>query len=293
MQRVFFLCFCLVLVQFSFAQVKAFDKLEMLYDQGHFKAVLHKSKRLLDQPDYDFSILPLYYKSLAQFRLVQNDKWYRRHPEALEEASMGMKKVLSSSSGGRLTSAHKYEIKELKVELYAWGEQLKIAKRHEAAEKLKQVLVDVFSVVPNFEEEKIELESVPKPDVSSDRRTKIVAQAKEQIGVPYLWAGTTPKGFDCSGFTTFVFDSEGVALPRRAADQFVKGVKKKRKDVLPGDLIFFNNGRGISHVGIVVSNPGEPLLMIHASSSKGITITNVDDSKYWRGKIAGFSSYLN
>jgi len=77
-------------------------------------------------------------------------------------------------------------------------------------------------------------------------------------------------------------------LPRKASDQQLKSESIKEKELLPGDLIFFDNGKGVSHVGIVVSSDNNGIKMIHASSSKGIIITNVTQSSYWKNK---FDSY--
>ena len=84
-----------------------------------------------------------------------------------------------------------------------------------------------------------------------------------------------------------------VTLSRRAEDQYTASVKVKQKNAQKGDLVFFDNGSGISHVGIVVSNPGEPLTMIHASTSKGIVVTNIENSDYWKQRLKGFGTYLN
>ena len=70
-------------------------------------------------------------------------------------------------------------------------------------------------------------------------------------------------------------------------------MKVKKKNVEKGDLVFFDNGSGVSHVGIVISEKGEPLKMIHSSSSKGIIITDVSKSEYWSKRLHGFGTYLN
>ena len=75
------------------AQVPQFDKLEMYYAQGHYKVVYRRANRLLDQPDYDYSLLPKFYKSLSLFQLSQNRHWLIRHPNALGEALVGSAKT--------------------------------------------------------------------------------------------------------------------------------------------------------------------------------------------------------
>ncbi|XEC94886.1 C40 family peptidase [Paenibacillus tarimensis] len=99
----------------------------------------------------------------------------------------------------------------------------------------------------------------------------------ELIGTPYKSAGSTPKGFDCSGFTTYVFNQFKIDLPRTSATQATTGKKVAKDDLRPGDLVFFNtNGKGVSHVGIYL---GEGKFA-HSSSSKGVTISGLSDSYY-------------
>ena len=75
----------------------------------------------------------------------------------------------------------------------------------------------------------------------------------QYLGVPYVWAGATPSGFDCSGLVQYVFAQLGIALPHNAAAQFHSpaAVSVPRNQLQPGDLVFFN---GLDHVGIYVGN---------------------------------------
>lgn len=112
----------------------------------------------------------------------------------------------------------------------------------------------------------------------------IIKTAKKYMGTRYRFGGTTPKGFDCSGFVQYVFKQNGFALPRTADEQYKLGQRvKKRAELVPGDLVFFSTyEKGASHCGIYLGKNQ----FIHVSSSKGVRIDSLDDS-YWKPRWYG------
>ena len=112
----------------------------------------------------------------------------------------------------------------------------------------------------------------------------IVNTAKKYIGVPYLWGGTSPKGFDCSGLVQYAFKAHGINLPRTSKEQWTVGKQISKSQLQPGDLVFFANTytTGVSHVGIYVGDNQ----FIHASSSKGVMISSLSNS-YWAAHYHG------
>lgn len=123
---------------------------------------------------------------------------------------------------------------------------------------------------------------------SSAKTQKLLNEAQKHLGVPYKEAGIDPTGFDCSGFTCYVFEQNGVSLPRRAADQYTFCQKIDPEEAHAGDLVFFSNGTQINHVGILISEKGALKQMIHSSSSLGISIVELETSSYWKPKVAGY-----
>ena len=104
-------------------------------------------------------------------------------------------------------------------------------------------------------------------------RVELCEYAKQFVGNPYVWGGTSlTKGADCSGFVLSVFAKFGVELPHYSVSQSQEGTKVAIEDVLPGDLIFYSNGKQINHVAIYIGN-GQ---VVHASSPK----TGIKISKY-------------
>ncbi len=108
----------------------------------------------------------------------------------------------------------------------------------------------------------------------SDVRVELVEYAKQFLGNPYVWGGTSlTKGADCSGFVLSVFKKFGVTLPHYSGSQAKQGTKISASELQPGDLVFYTNSSGtINHVAIYIGN-GQ---VIHASSPK----TGIKISKY-------------
>jgi len=115
---------------------------------------------------------------------------------------------------------------------------------------------------------------------SSNAEEHVVDLAKQLIGTGYVWGGDSPKGFDCSGFVSYVMGEAGHSLPRSTYDQVNSGIHVSRSELEAGDLVFFNTGDGVSHVGIYIGNG----LFVHADSSAGVTETSINDPYYWSSR---------
>ncbi len=106
----------------------------------------------------------------------------------------------------------------------------------------------------------------------------IVKLAKSFVGIPYRWGGSTPSGFDCSGFVSHVLGTLGIRVPRTTYEMFAQGQPLAREDVQIGDLVFFETlSPGPSHTGIYVGDN----TFVHASSGSGkVVVTSLDDHYY-------------
>lgn len=107
--------------------------------------------------------------------------------------------------------------------------------------------------------------------------SKLDKEVNDVLGVRYVSGGTSTSGFDCSGFTMYIFKQFGIKLPHQSGSQYQMGTKVAKADLEAGDLVFFNtNGKGVSHVGVYVGDNK----FAHASSSKGIKVSSLGESYY-------------
>jgi len=110
----------------------------------------------------------------------------------------------------------------------------------------------------------------------------LIDHALSLQGIPYVFGGTTRSGFDCSGYTRYVFAGSGISLPRTSYEQFNTGTAVSRDQLEPGDLVFFSTyAKGASHVGIYIGGGR----FVHASTS-GVRTTSLSDS-YYAGRYVG------
>lgn len=127
-----------------------------------------------------------------------------------------------------------------------------------------------------------------KYDLTAAKVKEVIAYAKGFIGRPYSYGSKGPKSFDCSGFTSYVFKNFQILLNSSSQEQSRQGERISRKDIRPGDLLFFkgrNSNSGIGHVGLAidVDENGE-VSFIHASTSQGVRIDQLDSDPYYRSR---------
>ena len=125
------------------------------------------------------------------------------------------------------------------------------------------------------------------PEVISNTtsvRDSLVITATGLTGTPYRRGGDTLRGFDCSGFTRYVFSQHGVTLPRLTREQYQVGRSIAADDVRPGDLVFFTTvAPGASHVGVAIGRDE----FVHAPSSRGVVRVERRSERYWASRFLG------
>lgn len=141
----------------------------------------------------------------------------------------------------------------------------------------------------------LSLESTPEspqeiavlPPSSDSARYALLNESKKFIGTPYRYGGTTPKGFDCSGFIQHIYRLQGYLLPRTSRDQFSQLTPVSAPK--PGDLVFFHRGGRINHVGLYIGG-GK---MIHSpQSGERVRIESIEKPN-WKRRYAGARTILH
>lgn len=141
--------------------------------------------------------------------------------------------------------------------------------------KMGYVSADYLKVIPG---------EMPEFDPSSGQA--VVETAKKYLGVPYVYGGTSPSGFDCSGFVQYVYAELGYSLNRVAADQMNNGIPVSREQLQPGDLVGFYSSAGggyVGHIGIYVGDG----MMIHAPHTGDVVKYTSIDTSYYTSRFAG------
>jgi uncharacterized protein YfaT (DUF1175 family) len=138
----------------------------------------------------------------------------------------------------------------------------------------------------SFELQREMLHQQTVPIQSYQLRHHLARYAARQKGVRYRYGKENRKdGFDCSGLMRYVFKKYAMEIPKQAQKQAQFGKRLPVAQARTGDLVFFGHGRSVSHVGMVFSNDTAGLVIVHASSSRGVVVENISKQKYWMRQL--------
>jgi len=189
----------------------------------------------------------------------------KKETKFLDEINVPVESSKSKKEDEGLVSVAKKESQGTREKTY----------RKEEKENLSRIQVK-YSVLLNTPAEEV-------------KNTKMFEFIDEWYGTPYRLGGTTKKGVDCSAFSQFLFATVyGFSIPRTAREQYNLTTRISRTELKEGDLIFFSNRGGISHVGVYLQNNK----FVHASTSDGVMISDIFE-EYWARKFAGVGRLKN
>lgn len=219
---------------------------------------------------------------ITEYILDDGEKFY----PAYEDEEMGIVRfyeedfvdVETKGSGGRTVTVKRKKITEKQVK--ATNENKRLAAMQQKVDYFTgsdERDIDenrTFSVLKSFGSMSVE---------GSASGNAIVEEAEKYLGVPYVWGGTSPSGFDCSGLVQYVCKSLGINVSRVSQDQYYDGIPVSREELQPGDLVFFQKNGDVHHVGIYVGDG----MMIHAPYTGAVVQYQSIDTPYYSSEFCG------
>lgn len=301
MKKILALAFLSFLFSFqSLAQDRKVSVLEVLYNQKNYRSIVRKTTKMIDKKGYEDNELVHLFKSVSLAKLSKDTQYTRSKPNALNQSieayenyyELDKQLNFQQESSCLLEDLRLVyqESKSVKVNSEAYAYLLKQETKDPIVQKKRVVVVKnkPGKSVDYPADFKASTVDTVCEELYVEEVDKMINYAKKFIGVPYVFGGTGDGGFDCSGYTQYVLGKYGTEIPRNARSQKDHIDPIKINQVQKGDLIFFSRNKSknnITHVGIVISEPGDDIIMIHASSSQGIMITNVSTNSYWEPKL--------
>jgi peptidoglycan DL-endopeptidase CwlO len=202
---------------------------------------------------------------------------------SLKQQELNDKKVKLSEQNSKLIALNEENNKKMDKLKLSKDQQCELIKEAENQETLLASAVNASQAQLNESLRQIEAIRQATPKYTPSRgavsvsSNAVIAYASNFLGTPYKWGGTTPAGFDCSGFTQYVYKHFGVNLGRTTKDQIYNGTGVSRDALQPGDLVFYGKGGVPSHMGIYIGNG----MYIHAPRTGDvIKISSYDRADY-------------
>jgi len=274
-----------------------YQKLDKKYEKAQYEKALKKANRSIQKNPADPT--PLYFKSLLHTHFYSQSN----NPEHLEQALT----YLDRARRKKIPQYLKEDIQRLTDQLVETANNdiseiedkagpLTSQKIHELSQQLEQA-PRIKLATAEIPQSNTTAKKVTPKELAGMRKT-IVEEAQKHIGTSYRYGGTTTRGFDCSGFTGYVFAEAGINLPRTAAQQAVSGRKIREKKAQPGDLVFFTknkSGGNVNHVAIILDTDSQGIKKVIHSTSRGVIIDERTDGSwksYWLPRKKHIASYI-
>ena len=276
----------LLVLSFNLAsgQNKYAEKSKKLYEKKKFEKCIITSKKNLRKDGKSVDLQ--YYIVVSNLALYQNNTSQLRQYSYLKKSISAWIKLKKYNSKQKDFSKTEENIKKA---IYSFCETDYIQQNRQKNQVLQDKLAQVFS---DTTESYRSIHFVPEKSLDikidksvADTRQQVLENAIKLIGVKYKYGGTDSTGFDCSGFTQYLYKSVSIDLPHNANSQAKIGKKIKLEDAKAGDLIFFGNTKAF-HAGMIFKNNNGNIELIHCVSG-GVNHQNYSDenTKYWLKRV--------
>lgn len=277
-------------VLFAYGQEKYLKKSKRYFDKGQYEKCISKTKKYLKKNRKSAELQ--YYivaSNLELYRFAKESKKYYKLKSTITQW-VRLKKYNDAKSN------NDFELMRAAIVVAIYQElDASLSKRSQLY--LHHQLAEVFHDTTEFYREIyptsqfiVEDKSIgPVYDsvfIEDETRRKIVIQARDVLGVNYKYGGEDTTGFDCSGFTKYVYQSVGIDLPHNAQLQSQLGEEVDLEDAQAGDLIFFGSGKRVAHAGMIYDNQNGEIELIHCAS-RGVTYQKSNDTNtlYWLQRV--------
>ena len=269
---------------------KTHGKLQKLYAKNPDKAIQKAQKLSSKKKDLDVAY---YYLTISYLK-----KYSVKNSSSFLSSSLRYYKKYANLKNQRI-SFETDKLNQLKFAHQKLIQSKYDKKRYSSALKESKKYQELFGFESDLHQELITIAAEQKKNaaftpplekktnntkrVITVNESKLIAAAEAVIGTRYKYGGESTSGLDCSGFTRYVYQKEGVSIPHSARLQSQLGTLIRKEDCKPGDLIFFgsvtNNRYNFQHVGMIYSNDNGKLKMIHCPNS-GVCIEGEGEPSY-------------
>jgi hypothetical protein len=268
----------------SYSQSKYIEKSEKLFQKKKYEKCIKSTTKYIAKGEKTSELQ--FYIVASNLALFHNSESKTQKYSYLKRSIKAWEKLEKYNKTNTDYSALEDSIVK---DIYSFSEinyiQRNRTKHQYLHKQLAEVFRDTTEIYRILHKPKAIVKEIKIDNSIVDIRKQALENAKHVIGVKYKYGGTDSTGFDCSGFTQYVYKSIGIDLPHNANAQSEFGESITLKEAKPGDLIFFGNNRAF-HAGMIFNNKNGKIELIHCVSG-GVHHQNYDDenTKYWLGRV--------
>lgn len=287
---VFTLIIFISISQPGYSQSKYYKRLNRKFQKAKYEKVLRKADRYIRRNPANS--IPYYFKAKTYLLLYSQTNENLLLIKSLQN--------FNRLRGKTIPSYIEVEVSNLKLrEISNAEDAISKDKYHKYSKRISSLITKIKTI----SNKKSKYVKVSKNSSSYElpidkKRLEVVNRAEDLIGIPYKYGGTSSKGFDCSGFTQYVYKFIGIKLPRTAEGQYEHGKVIKQRNAKVGDLVVFSKYKGnkINHVSMIAKVKNGKMVSVIHSTSRGVVEDYINDSSwqsYWKKRMRHIITYIS